>query len=618
MRLKLFKLIFYLILFNISSVFSQGIDENYLAKAGHKTITTSEFIERYEMTPGFKRHVKGMEESTQLEFLFTLVAEKLFALEAMELRLDTTDVIRFSQRAFEKMFVRDALFQREVKNKISITDEEIILATIRNASRLYVNFLFSEDEEEINQLYNYLNQGVPFDSILAESPEKDEQLSPIQVTFGQLEERIEDSVFNLKIGDYTKPLLTPDGWYIFRLINRSENIFITEQDKDDAMKTLIRIVEGRKLRKRQAEFYAEFFGKAKVDVNPAIFESLAQKISSLFEYKKSNFNIKEGDPVHLDAFDVIEIENQFGDDTLSMPFINLDEDPVVTGEFIRSIAFDGFNAADYKIGFIRAALDFTIRREIEHELFYREGIKRGYQNLPEVKNEVERWTDNYLFQKLQNEIVDSITVTNQEVKDYYELINQPKHFPVVVNIIEVLTTDLEVVDTILTELHKGTDIKLIAAKYSEREFTKGRNGEFGRFPVTSHGEIGRIAETMEIGDIYGPLKVPEGYSIFKLIDKSEEYIEPVKPFEQVKEQYRMDLMFDKARLKLIDYTYNLAVKHNIELNLDEFDNVEVTSLPSFGIRHLGFGGKITAVPILAPNVEWAYKWIQNQAQQIIP
>lgn len=609
---------FVLLLPAFTAALPQTTDKGYVAKVGHKTITTSEFIERYEMTPGFRRHVKGMEESTQLEFMFTLVAEKLFALEAKELRIDTAEVIRFSNRAFEKMFVRDVLFQREVKDKISIAEEEIILAAMRNASRLYVNFLFSEDEQEINNLYDYLNQGVPFDSILAESPEREEQLTPIQISFGQLEEQIEDAVFKLKVGEHTKPLLTPDGWYIFRLVNRSENIFLTEGDRNEAMKTLIRIVEGRKLRKRQAEFYAEFFGKQRVDVNPFIFESLAQKISSIAEYKKNNFDLKEDEPVHLDAFDVINIEDQLGDDTLSMPFIKLDQDPVSTREFIRTIAFDGFNVIDYRLDFIRAALDITTRRAIEHELFYREGIKREYQNLPEVRNEVERWLDNYLFQMLQNQIVDSITVTDQEVKDYYELLNQPKHFPVVVNIIEVLTSELEIVDTIFTELDKGADIRLLAAKFSERDFTKGRNGEFGRFSVTSHGEIGRIAETMEVGDVYGPLKVSEGYSIFKLIEKYDEYIEPVKPFEQVKEQYRMDLMFDKARLKLIDYTYNLAVKHNIELNLDEFDNIEVTSLPSFGIRHLGFGGKITAVPIIAPNVEWAYRWIQIQSQQIIP
>ena len=46
------------------------------------------------------------------------------------------------------------------------------------------------------------------------------------------------------------------------------------------------------------------------------------------------------------------------------------------------------------------------------------------------------------------------------------------------------------------------------------------------FPITEHGEIGRIASTMNVGDIYGPLELKEGYSIFKLIDKQEQKIIP--------------------------------------------------------------------------------------------
>lgn len=616
MKLITYYFIFFLLIAEL--VFSQQLNEGYLARIGPKVITNSEFVERYEMTPGFRRHVKGMEESTKLEFLFTLIAEKLFALEAKEQHLDTTEVIRFSSKAFEKMFVRDALFHREIKNKISVSEDEIITATIRNASRLYVNFLFSEDKNEIEQIYDYLNNGIPFDSILAESPEREEQPEPIQVLFGQLEGNVEDAVFNLKVGEHTKPLLTRDGWYIFRLVNRSGNIFLTEKDKEEAGKTIIRIVEGRKLRKRQAEFYAEFLGNKKVDVNPVIFESLVRKISLIIEFKRNNFQYNEGDPIYLDAVDIIDIKSQFGEDTLSMPFVKLEQEPITTGDFIRILAFDGYSATDHKINFIRASLDFTTRRVIEHELFYREGIRRGYQNLPEVRSEVERWTDNYLFQLLQNKIVDSVLVTDQEIRDYYEQLNKPKVFPTVVNIIEVLTSNLDLVDTVLNEINKGTDIRLLAAKYSERESTRGKNGEFGKFPVASHGEIGRIAAAMEIGDVYGPLKVAEGYSIFKLIEKYDEYVETPKPLEQVKEQYKQDLAFQKARMKLTDFTYNLALKYNIELNLTELDNITVTRIPSFGIRHLGFGGKITAVPILAPNVEWAYRWIQNQNQQILP
>ncbi|WP_337873481.1 peptidylprolyl isomerase, partial [Ignavibacterium sp.] len=511
-----------------AEVCSQTFNQPYIARVGSKIISDSEFLERYEFTPGFKRHNQKMDDSNKLEFLFTLIAEKLFALEAKDLKLDTTEVIQFARKAFERMFVRDKLFQEEIKKKISITEKEILSATIKNNSKLYVNFLFSQDNEEIKQIYNYLQQGIPFDSILIESPEYEEQKEPIEVLFGQMEESIEDSLFKMKIGEYTKPFLTPDGWYIFRLVYKSSIFFLTEEDKENAKKTIARIVENRKLIKRQKEFYAEYFRDKKVDVDAKLFKSIAEEISSIFEFKKKNFTYQDNQPIYLDASDVIKIEEKLGSEKLSKPFIKFDYQPITTKEFIRLLAFDGFNSLDYKLNSILAKLDFQTKRMIEYELFYREGVKRGYQNLPEIKKEIEMWADNYLFQILQNQIVDSIKVSDEELSEYYEMMNKPKVFPTVVNIIEVLTDDLNIVDTVLTELQKGTDIRLLAAKYSIRDFTKGRNGEFGKFPVTMHGEIGRITASMEVGDVYGPLKVPEGYSIFKLIEKDTAYVEKPK------------------------------------------------------------------------------------------
>lgn len=617
MKIKFILLAILLIIIQLESL-SQSFNQPYVAKVGSKIISDSEFLERYEFTPGFKRHIKQMDDSNKLEFLFTLIAEKLFALEAKNLKLDTTEVIQFSRKAFERMFVRDKLFQEEVRNKFSLSDKELLEATIKNNSKLYVNFLFSQDKNEIEQLYNYLTQGVSFDTILAESPEYDEQKEPIEVLFGQMEETIEDALYKMKVGQFTKPILTPDGWYIFKLVNKSQNLFLTNEDKENAKKTVVRIVENRKLIKRQKEFYAEYFKKKIVEVDPKLFELLAQKITSIFEFKRKNYTYQENQPIYFDAYDVLKIENEIGEEKLSAQFIKFDKDPITFKEYIRTLAFDGFNSKEYKINFIRAALDFQTKRFIEHELFYREGVKRGYNKLPEVRNEVERWLDNYLFQMLQNQIVDSIKVSDEEVRDYYAVTNKQKEFPTVVNIIEILTNDLTIVDTVINELKKGTDIRLLAKKYSIRDFTKGRNGEFGKFPVTSYGEIGKIAATMQVGDIYGPLKVPEGYSIFKLIEKDTAYVEKPKTFEQVKEQYKQDLAFQKAQMKLTDYTYNLAMKYNIEINITELDKIQTTRLPSFGLRNLGFGGKITAVPILAPNVDWAYRWIQSQNKKVIP
>lgn len=609
---------FSIVLILISTAFfslkSQTFNTEKVAKVGNLTISGDEFLERYEMTPGMNRHRKSTTESQKIEFLFSLIAEKLWALEAQSLNLDTTQVIRFSTLAFEKMFVRDAFFNKEIREKIVITNDEIAEGLRRNNNKLYVKFLFSTDQEEIYNLFNLLNSGIPFDSILVESPEKEEQIEPITIVFGQMDEAVEDLLYKLNINEFTNPILTPDGWYIFFLINKSEEILSGNNAREDAEKNVKKTIEARRLIEYQKDFFLDFFKNKKVDINPELFEILAKNISSLFEYKKKNFFIKDGDLINLEPADVLKMEEVFGENLLKKPFILIEENPISFKDYLRTLIFDGYNSSDYKINFIRASLDNRIRRDIEKELIYREGIIRGYNNLPEVKNEVQTWRLNYLFNALKDKFKDSVQVSNDEVYNYYLENNHPESYPMLVNIIEILVNNLEMVESVFAELKTGVEFEDLAKKYNTREWTKNKNGEYGLFPISQHGEIGKIASTMNVGEIYGPLKLKEGYSIFKLVDKQEEKIIPPKPFEKFEEQYKQELTYRKLYSKITEYTYQLAIKYGVNINVESLENIKVTNLPSFGIRYLGFGGKMTAVPILAPNVDWAEKWIKHQQQ----
>jgi parvulin-like peptidyl-prolyl isomerase len=599
--------------------FTQELIDNSVAKVGTIWISDMEFIERYELTPGLNRHRKTTTESQKIEFLFSLVAEKLWALEAASNKLDTTEVIRFTSTTFEKMFVRDALFKKEIKDKIIITDQELIEGLKNSSSKLYINYLVSLDSEEIVSLHKLLNEGIPFDSILSESPEKVEQTSPVEIVFGQMDESVEQVLFKLKIGEYTRPVLTPDGWYIFYLVNKSEEVLSSVGAKEDALKNVRKTIEARRTIEKQKEFYTQFFKDKKVDVEPVLFEKLASNISSLFEYKKINYAIKDGDLINLEPTDFLKLEEVLGVQLLSKDFILFDSDPISVKEYLRLLIFDGFNSKDYKINYIRASLNDRIRHDIEKELLSREGYKCGYQNLTEVKNELDMWNQHYLFEILKDQFRDSVNVSDKEVYDFYLKNHQQESYPIFVNIVEILTDSIEIAQKIFAELNSGADIKSLALLYNKREWTKKSGGEFGLFPITQHGEIGRIASTMNIGDVYGPIKIDEGYSIFKLIDKQQEKIIPPPPFEKFKEQYKQDLTYQQLYKQITDFTYKLAIKYGVELNLDLLEQIQVTQIPSFGIRFLGFGGKMTAVPLIAPNVDWAEQWIKHQQQpQINP
>lgn len=592
--------------------FPQAPESKPLIKAGSKIISADEFLERYEFTPLFSKHIKSRTQTLKHVLAYSLAMEKLWALEAEEQGFGKSDAVEFASKEFERMFVRDALFHREIKNKVVITEDEIAEGYLKNLSTLEVNFLFSEDEEEIHNLYNLLNAGIPFDSILAESPELDEQPEPWKVVYGQMDKAVEDSLYELKLGEHTSPLHTPDGWYIFRLANRVNKMIGSERDKVDAYSSVRKIIEARKINKIYNEYFSEFFADKKIDVAASLFKSIGEKISHHLTEKKKLHYQKENELVYLEANELLKIEEEIGEDMLNMIFVKFEDRPVTVKQYLRALMFEGLSTKNASLNSIFGILNARTQEFIQQELLAREGIKKQMNLLPEVQDQLEQWRDNYLYQALRNKFIDSVSVTDEEALEYYKKQNQPENYPVTVNVSEILIDDAELLNSILNRLNEGEDFKALAAEFSQREIVKNNNGEYGFFSIHSNGIIGELAASMEIGDIYGPIKLSEGFSLIKLIDKKESYVNMPKPFEVIKEEIKNELASKKIKNKMTNYTVHLANKYGVEIDREALDAIEVTQLNSFGFRILGFGGKITAVPLLAPNPDWVGPWLQSR------
>ncbi len=92
-----------LIVFLLScSLSAQDLNDKPVATVGNTTISSSEFLQRYEFTPLFRKNIKRMTEALKVEFLYSLIAEKLWALQAKDMGYDTTNVIKFITNRFKK------------------------------------------------------------------------------------------------------------------------------------------------------------------------------------------------------------------------------------------------------------------------------------------------------------------------------------------------------------------------------------------------------------------------------------------------------------------------------------------------------------------------------------
>ncbi len=607
---------FFIILF-ATKLFSQDLTKEefdnltnkIVATVGDDKITGEEFLQRYEFTPLFRKQIKRMTPSLKLEFLYSLISEKLWSLQAKDLGYDTLSVMKYVSSKLEDMFVRDALYKREIKDKVKISDQELLQGFMKYNTKLEVNYIFAASLDEINKLYHLLKVGVPFDSLLYTRPEAAEQVKPREIGFGQMDAVVEDSLYALKVGQFTEPVYSEEGWYIFKLKNKVRQVMAGSHE--DAVKTVKTTIEARKEEKLYKAYFDKFFKDKKIEANAHLLRNLARKIAYIFTVKKNAFKIKDGDPVYLDVKDVEEIEKQFGPDSIKMSYIELDKNPKSLKEFIQDLSWEDFSSVKTDTLSIMRLLNIETRTNIEHELIAREGIKEGLQYLPSVQNDLSEWRGNYLAQILRSKFLDSAKISNDELYNYYRKYNHDNFYPEEVNIVEIYTDSAQVVERVLKGLKNGADIKKLAFRYTQRNWAKQDSGEFGYFPITLHGEIGKIAASMKVGDVFGPLKIGKGYSIFKLIGKRSARKELAEPFDKVKDDLKRNLEIQKEHKAITDYTVKLAQKFGMVINVPVLRQIPVTELNTFGFRYLGFGGRLTAAPLMTPNVDWVEPYLKS-------
>ncbi len=586
-----------------------------VAKVGPVKIYESEFRDRFD----FSAHPNLLQKNDQLaakkEFLHQLIAEKLLSLDAKEKGYDTTDSFRKIMTPLRNQFLRDALYTKEIKNKTLYSPAEIKEGEARIKKMLTVGFIFSDNRDEIGYIYRKLKEGASFDSLL--SMRREQKENPMKVTFGNMEKPVEDSLYSLTEGQFTAPVRAGDGYYILKLISQDNNSDLKDQESvSDEVK---KIVQTRTEYKRYLEYYRSFLSSFRVTADKEIFEDLIRIFVPAFyeKYGKQNpgqVNAAENKSkkYYLKGDEVYSALGRMDDNLRDKTFIKINEDPVKPDFFIYQLSQDGFVVRDIGEINIRSSLSSYIRKFIEDHLFSREGSNEGLENDPDVKKDIGMWEDTYLSKMIKIDMFDSIKVSEEQAFTVYRQNDWKESMPPLVNIAEVLTDSLSVAETVLNELTRGVSIRELAKKYTKRDSLRDKGGEFGYFDMTQHGEIGRIASQLNVGDVYGPLKLDEGYSIFQVIDKKEDSTSFTKSFDEVKDQLIAKITLSKYEKYLNNYNARLAARYGVEIYDNVLNSTKDIYLNLVVARRMGFGGEIYAVPYTEEYSGWYDIWMKNK------
>jgi len=599
-----------MIIFQLLLLFSAGNAQqnSVLAVAGGQEITSAEFKFRFELMPHFTDDDDDNPDSMKVKFLYSLVAEKLWAMQAETEGIANLQDVVYSLKTLKKFFLRDELYKKMIDSKIKITGKEIINGLHKYGKTLFVNVIFSADSVEIKAVYRKLNDGADFDSLLSSRNESKLQQDQLKIRFGQLKSiQVEDTLFAMKPGDFSPPLKTDDGWMIFKL-RRIQIDTITTNSEEHIKNIVVTTLRERKEKNLTNAFVNKLLSGQKIETDGKLFDDLVKRLYNTFSelINKPDSNMQTG--YLLTERDVKKIINSYSSSQLHSHLILFRDNPVPLIEYLYYLMYEKFQLSGLSKRKVAVALNKSIKHFIEEEVLVREARRLGMQNLSSVKKDIARWRESYLSQMLMQMYVDTIKISKNDLYDYYKTKYQNSSSDIMVNVREILVDNLSDVEMVLNKLDEGEDFGKLAKVYSKNEYAKDTGGKLGFFSSSLSGVLGKAARSLNIGEIYGPVKVPQGYAIIKLIDKKEIKDSQLVDFNNVKNQLRMELRYKKINDLLNNETISLANKYGVKILNNNLRSLSVKTTNTFTYRLIGFGGKITALPLTIPMYEWYYRW----------
>src|SRR3990172_136855 len=241
-----------------------------IATVGASEITIEEFRDRYEFMPHLN-YSNDNQDTVKKEFLYSLIAEKLWSLEGSQKRFDTLESVKYSLESLRRLLIKDELYKTEVEPKIKISNDEMNTGLQRVTLELFIKIISTKDSSEIFSISDQLIKGADFDSVLSTRRENNLQQTPVRIVYGSLEdENVEDLLFGMNPGSISLPVKSGDGWFIFKLISENQNPGIN-LSSEHARNLVKKTLQDRKVQQVGGAYLDSLIGGKRIEADKKIF-----------------------------------------------------------------------------------------------------------------------------------------------------------------------------------------------------------------------------------------------------------------------------------------------------------------------------------------------------------
>jgi len=170
----------------------------------------------------------------------------------------------------------------------------------------------------------------------------------------------------------------------------------------------------------------------------------------------------------------------------------------------------------------------------------------------------ERIREQRLLEKTVNEVVEDVTVSDEEVREEYDKNKETYEEPEQVRVSDIVIKDEEEAKKVLASIKGGADFSQQAKDKSEDPASKDNGGDLGfrqinMFPPA----LGEAIGALSVGEVSELITDASGFHILKLEEKKEAR---QRSFEESKEEILQRRKLEKQRSKYLAYIETLKKK----------------------------------------------------------
>jgi parvulin-like peptidyl-prolyl isomerase len=597
------------VLFPLTVLFAQEAykSTSYVAKAGNIFISEREFVHRFELLPGFGRQRRSQLETAKAEFLYTMIAEKLLAQEAVARNLDRDTVLQQSLYSIRKKLSRDQLYYAEISQKVKISDVEIIRGVARAQLLPFTSYLFFKNKRDALFVRRQMKKSTDFESLTIDSSFQAIR-DTATVIWGDAEPALEEALYKLKEGEISSVINAGTGYYVIKIIKVERNPEYSSLQPNVLRDRVVEIIRLRKERNRLDEYVNDVLRDKIGYSKPRPLIVLAQRLKGVYIERGTESN-------GLFASEVMkEVRNRCHDvinDTLCV----IGNSYWAVGNVIDKLTNKYVLVAKADSSTILNILNRQIQTLVQQELLEVESLRRGMDQVPAVKEKLEMWREALLASEMKEIIRRRTGVTDAEIFSFMKSTESTVEVPQI-KIRQLITSSLNDMKEALAAIQQGLPFEKAVREWSVDTVTKYNGGITDFFPISEHSPIGELAWKMNVGQRYGPVSIENKYTLFEVLDKKEKSNNSDTTFAVQFEKAKAKLLTLKNKQAMNIFIAQTGQDRGFSIYEERLKNISVTPIPMMTYRILGFGGKIIEVPFVDPQLDWLN--VDPQKTKIVP